>query len=104
MIEKLLLGSVPYKIERCNPVVSEEKDKILWGEFLQGKQVIKIDSGLGPEMQRITLVHEVLHGLLNHCGLSGHAEELPERLGYALDAFLAGNPEFLEMYRARGLS
>lgn len=98
MIKQVKLGSVPYKIVRGTPVLSDEGDKVLWGEILQGKQVIKVDSGLAEEMQRVVLLHEILHGLLNHCGLSDHKEELPERLGYALDAFLVDNPEFVDLY------
>lgn len=97
-IKSVKLGSVPYKIVRGHPVVSNEDDKVLWGEFLQGQQVIKVDSELRPEMQRVVLLHEVIHGLLMHCGLSDHLEEIPERLGYALDAFLIGNPEFVRLY------
>lgn len=98
-IESVKLGSVPYTIVRGHPVVSNEDDKVLWGEFLQGKQVIKVDSELKPEMQRVVLLHEIIHGLLMHCGLSDHLEEIPERLGYALDAFLVDNPDFVKLYQ-----
>jgi hypothetical protein len=99
VIKQVKIGSVPYRIEYSSPVVSEEKDKVLWGEILQGKQLIKVDAEIGPEMQRVVLLHEVIHGLLLHCGLSNHEEEIAERLGYALDSFLQDNPEFVKLYK-----
>lgn len=96
-----MIGSVPYRIEYSSPVVSDEKDKVLWGEILQGKQLIKVDAEIGPEMQRVVLLHEIIHGLLLHCGLSQHEEAIAERLGYALDSFLQGNPEFVRLYNEK---
>lgn len=98
MINKVRIGSVPYRVEYSHPVVSKEKDTVLWGEILQGDQLIKVDANLPPEMKRVVLLHEVIHGLLNHCGLGDHKEELPERLGYALDTFLIDNPRFVALY------
>ena len=101
MIKQVKIGSVPYSIEYSSPVVSEEKDKVLWGEILQGKQLIKVDAEIGPEIRRVVLLHEIIHGLLIHCGLSDHIEAIPERLGYALDSFLQDNPEFVKLYDKR---
>ena len=98
MINKLLIGSVSYSVEYTDPVLSNNKDDLLWGEIATGQQLIKINSSLGPDVQRITLLHEIIHGMLLHYGLSNHKEEVPELLGYALDTFLMTNPEFVKMY------
>lgn len=99
MINQVKIGSVPYKVEFKSPLVSDERDKVLWGEILQEKQLIRVDAQLAPEMKRVVILHEIIHGLLNHAGLDGHDEELPKRLGYALDTFLVDNPQFVALYR-----
>ena len=101
MINQVRIGSVPYRVEYSHPVVNKEKDTVLWGEILQGDQLIKVDANLPAEMKRVVLLHEVIHGLLTHCGLSDHKEELPERLGYALDSFLTDNPQFVALYQPK---
>lgn len=101
MIKQVKIGSVPYRIEQAHPLTNKDNNTVLWGEVLQGQQKIRIDSEIGPEIQRVVLLHEIIHALLIHTGFSDHEEELPERLGYALDAFLQDNPEFILLYLAK---
>ena len=65
-----ILG-LTYRIERV-PVVS--RDEKLFGMINYEDLVISIDEALSPERQKVTILHEIIHGILEALGLSPENE------------------------------
>ncbi len=97
-IRLVWIGSVPYEVVYKSPILGKDDHKVLWGHIQQGEQRIEVDSLLPPEMKRIVLMHEIIHGLLTHAGLTDHLEEIPERLAYQLDNLFITNPDLLTLW------
>lgn len=45
------------------------------GAYGSDKQTVLIDDDLGPDQERETLLHELLHGVMKQCGLGALFEE-----------------------------
>lgn len=53
---------------------------------------IRVDAGLHPQIQRVTLWHEVLHGILYAAGIAEHDEQQIDALAHGLVLLLRDNP------------
>lgn len=61
-----ILG-IPYEIREVDLI---DKDTHLVGQINYAEQVIKVEKGLGSEYRRQTIIHEVVHGILEALGYS----------------------------------
>ncbi len=61
-----ILG-IPYEIREVDII---DKGTFLVGQINYTEQVIKIAKGLGEEYRMQTLIHEILHGILDALGYS----------------------------------
>ena len=66
-----------------------------YGLISYESQTIKVDSGITPERERITLVHEVLHGLDEHYPYLDFDEMKTDTLASILVEFVDNNPFFI---------
>lgn len=96
----MTVGEIPFSVTvgpmqytvRAIPELRAEDGQRLNGHILYGPCEIRIDAGLDPQVQRVTLWHEVLHAILTHAGHEDDAEKVVEILSYGLVAALRDNP------------
>jgi hypothetical protein len=65
------------------------------GEVLHEKCEINIRPGVRSRMEG-TLIHEILHSLLEHLGYHDQEEKMVDEMGHALYALIADNPGLFE--------
>lgn len=75
---------IPHKVIECEDYFDIDSHL---GQIEYKECLIKINSGLAPELKRATICHEILHGLLVHVGRNDLAEEevLVTALGNAIN-------------------
>lgn len=73
--DSIRIGGVDYEVKKDVPALNNGEN-LLYGEINYCKSIIQISKLCeGEQMQCITLLHEVLHGIRNHAGLSIENEE-----------------------------
>jgi hypothetical protein len=87
-----ILG-IPYTVERV-PVVN--KGAYALGQIDYGQQRITIDEDLREERAQVTLLHEVIHGILESLGFDEETknENMVQSLALGMYQFLVTNPKF----------
>ena len=96
-IKTVWIGGIPYSVQVRDGLISQDGTAVLWGEIIHSKQIINIDATQEPEHQVVTLLHEIMHGLLTQAGIKEHSEQILETLSYGLVAVLFSNPELREL-------
>lgn len=93
MEKEIVILGVPYKV-RVVPFIS--RDDLLVGQIDYFQQEILIIEGLSEEMFRVTLLHEILHGIFSQLGFDGEEENehLIQSLATALFQVLSQNSIF----------
>lgn len=73
---KINICGIPHEIKRVNtfPDLSEE-DGLLLGSIDHTKAEISIRYGMPVELEKSTIMHEVLHGMLVQLGYNGLSED-----------------------------
>jgi hypothetical protein len=91
MINTVNILGIPYTVKRV-PVV--DKDEYSFGSIDFGDQEILIDDGLSEERSAITLLHEVIHGILSELKFhaENHNDTLVNGLAVSLYQCLTDNP------------
>lgn len=71
---KVIICGIVYTVEHV-PVIDEGVEGIVQGQihYSQGKILIK--DGLPKQIEEEVLMHEMIHGILNHIGKSELAED-----------------------------
>lgn len=75
---------IPYTIVMCEDKFNA--DNFHFGQIEYGKGEIRINKGLSDEIQKETLCHEMVHGILVHLGYSEKSqdEQFVQALGNAI--------------------
>jgi Zn-dependent peptidase ImmA (M78 family) len=85
-----------YRLEWGPDLKAEDGDKA-FGITDHERSVIKLDSGMNPERERETMLHEVIHQMLTHSALGlreKQEEKLAEFFGNAIAHHLMVNKPF----------
>ena len=64
-IRKIKILATEYKVEEVEQI---DKYQRLLGQIEYTEQTIKIDKNISEDMKRETLIHEILHGILEKLG------------------------------------
>lgn len=64
-IKKLKILATEYKVEEVEQI---DKYQRLLGQIEYTEQTIKIDKNISEDMKKETLIHEILHGILEKLG------------------------------------
>jgi hypothetical protein len=91
MPEQVRIGPIVYTV--CEESELASASGTLYGDINYGKCRIRIDADLDPQIKRITLWHEVLHGILNTAAISDHDEQIIDALAHGIVQALHDNPE-----------
>jgi hypothetical protein len=90
----ILIDGFAYRVTRAMPEGSESGH----GQYDADKQRICVRLGLAPHYERSVVLHEVMHGLWEHAGLTAEGraqpteEEVVSALSYRLLEVLRSNP------------
>lgn len=88
---EIRIGGVTYAVYLRNDLM--DGDDPLRGHIKMDYCEILLERDMNPQMQLITLWHEVIHGILEAAGFSEHDEEIIRALGYGIVQVLRDNPD-----------
>jgi hypothetical protein len=74
-------------------VVETEINTHTCGETDVMKCRIRINAGMHPDIAKVTLWHEIIHGILFAAGLTDHDEQVTDAIAHGIVQVLADNPE-----------
>ncbi len=95
---KIKIGPIKYDVEWVKDLTSHDEERRevdLNGHILMDKCLIKVNSDLPHQRARITLLHEVLHGILFNADWPEHDERLISVLATGLVGVLRENPDLI---------
>lgn len=86
------IGAFTYQVN-YDPTLADEGGlgRIL---FLRGR--IELNPNLSSDMEKVTLIHEILHGHLFHAGIKNHDETMLDVLAHGVLQMIHDNPELLK--------
>ena len=85
------IGHVDYRVHvQHKPKV---KGRLVDGRIRYSRARITVARHLGPQAARLTLWHEIMHGILTHAGLTDQSEQVIEALANGVVQVLRDNPE-----------
>lgn len=92
--ETIRIGGVDYAVKQINDLRSGNTG--LNGHILYNDCEIRLEQEMTPQIKHITIWHEVIHGILEHAGISDHEEKMVIALGYGVTQVLRDNPYLRE--------
>jgi len=110
-----VIASKPVKIDNVNKTVNimgftykiVMSDKVEMddntgyaGKILYQNQEIHVKDGVHKQYRFATLMHEVIHGLLYHFGVSEHDEESIDMIANGMASFIINNKDLLNEWTA----
>jgi len=88
------IGPLTFTVKETRGLRADDGDKLL-GQLRYDDQVIDLEAGQGPDAKRITLIHEILHGIFFNAGLRDHDEQLIDLVATGFLDLLRQNPHLL---------
>ena len=87
------IGPLRYKVVEVEELASE-RSGALYGDICYGKCRIRIAADSSPQIKLVTLIHEILHGILANAALvEDHNEAHIDALAHGLIQVLRDNPK-----------
>ena len=93
--KKIKIPGVTYKVRVQKEVENTFDDQVLLGQINFTTNKIDLREDLNREQLEITLLHELLHGIFNHCDLD-QDEHTINLLANGLHMVLKDNPKLLK--------
>lgn len=84
------VGAIDYEVKDMDYVEIDDNKNYI-GKCTYTNSTIEIVKGLSKTRREQTLIHELLHAMLNEAGISNHDEDLVNRLGIVLHQFIIDN-------------
>lgn len=92
-MDKVKIGPMTYEIKLVERLLGDN-DVRLDGMISHDHQTIEIDSGLALAVQRQTLWHEIIHGILTQAGRCGEVQDgTVDAIAYGIFGVIKDNPE-----------
>lgn len=96
MIDNIKIGVIDYKVSYPEVIYEDERFKQL-GRIKYDDETIEILKELKGLPQRVSFLHEVIHGIFNNAGQQeAQNEGLIEALSYGFMQVIRDNPEFIK--------
>jgi len=102
LIEQVKIGAMTYRVKELSDlhkIDGEGRKRGLNGQILYSDSVINIEADMSIMIKRVTLLHEIMHGILDHAGHEEHPETAIIALGYGLLEVLRDNPALVDLLR-----
>lgn len=99
--EKVLIDDVEYKIKEVShrelQLSNEDLKGEFWGDTRYKPASIRICEGMAEDEAKITLVHEIIHAILQERGFDqqNNDEAMVDGLAHALRMLAKQNPELI---------
>ena len=99
---KIDLGSIVYKVESVKGLLDADGGTKLSGQISANSATIRVESNHNPQMQALTVLHEVVHHILRASGQEGaidpaREEDVIEAVSGGLLSALRNNPGLIRM-------
>jgi len=101
-VKQVKIGGILYRVEYIERLLNQEKAVKLNGHILYNPCLIMVESENDEQMQKITVLHEILHGILTHAGIEDDFEKQVEILAYGLFGVIQDNPDLMDWIRGPG--
>ena len=89
---QIQIGPIAYEVVEVAELAGAGPSS-LCGDIDTMRCHIRINADMAAPTKRVTLWHEVLHGILFAAGLSDHDEQLVDALAHGIVQVLRDNPE-----------
>lgn len=86
------IGPLVYSIVEVADLHDETGKKSLLGDIQWDECRIQLEANAAPQLQRVILWHEILHGILNQHDLNDRAERIVAALAWGIAGALQDNP------------
>lgn len=90
------------KIDDLHTCNDDGKKVYLNGHILYSSAEIRLSGELTGDLQRVTMWHEIVHGILEQAGVDDHPETIIRLLGFGLVQIIRDNPELIQWTRESG--
>lgn len=91
------IGPRIFIVRFVDNLVDIEGTQRLNGHILYDKAIIKIDTGLALVSQRLTLIHEIVHGIADYLDVDMSEKDV-SLMANGITAMLMDNPEVVKMF------
>lgn len=91
------IGPRTFRVQFEENLLDIEETQRLNGHILYDKAVIKIDSRLALVSQRLTMMHEIVHGIADYLDIDMSEKEV-SLMASGITAMLMDNPEVVKMF------
>jgi len=88
---RVQIGPITYDVVEVSELTGAGPSS-LCGDLDTMKCRIRINADMAPAAKRVTLWHEIVHGILFAAGITDHDEVLVDALGHGLTQVLRDNP------------
>lgn len=92
------IGSLDYEVTEITDLRDEGRK--LHGEIEYGQQAIRLEEGNKPQFKRVTLLHEIVHGIFENAGQPQN-EQTVDAVAYGIDQVLRDNEWLRKLYDRR---
>jgi hypothetical protein len=90
--KSIKIGPVVYAVTEEARVANES----MWGQIVYAESKIELNPGMNPQHRKITLWHEMIHGMLLQGGIREHDERILDVLAHGIVSVLQDNKGLLE--------
>ena len=97
MPNNIKIGPRVFKVSLVENLLDADGSQKLNGHILYDKALIRIDSGLAPVSQRLTMIHEIVHGIADYLDVEMSEKEV-STMANGITAMLMDNPDVLRMF------
>ncbi len=92
MLKTVKIGPITYRVKLAKKVL-RHNGQGLDGQIDYGQARITIRKGIDPQVTKLVLWHEIIHGIFSNAGMSKQDEQMIEILASGIVDVLASNPE-----------
>lgn len=93
MTTTLKIGPLRYAILRVHKLMDAAGEKRLAGHIDYARCQVSVDADLDPQTERHALIHEGVHGWLDHMGWHDVDEAQVDAITFAVMGLIDDNPE-----------
>lgn len=99
---KVKIDGMEYKIIKCDTPIVDDDSKVLQGDIFYRKCEIRIDDRLNPQTSEMTLMHEIVHGIMHERNINMETplETFVDELAKGFYNLVNDNPEMFSVHKA----
>ena len=99
-VSRIKVGPLHYDVVRRPVPITEGESGNVFGRVVHEESKILVANNLSKENEMLTILHEVLHALMFHCGIKDQDETFVETASGFLFDLIRDNPKFVAAIQA----